>query len=143
MTCERDLALVVIISRVAAPASKLSAVCWWADITLSADLGIAAASTGEVYTALEGRQDAIEAKSAARHPERMVLSILVVRCTWEASTAPHQRSRSSTSQPPLALLAHHVGIAHQDTMLPHIPKRISPRWEGKPTGDFPRGTSQA
>jgi hypothetical protein len=79
---ERDLALALIISRVTAPASKLSTVRWWADTTLGTDLGAAAASTGQVYAAmdwLERRQDAIEAKLAARHlgpepnPARMAL----------------------------------------------------------------------
>src|SRR5205823_7970927 len=59
---ERDLALALIISRVAAPASKLSTVRWWADTTLGTDLG-AAASTDDIYAAmdwLEDRQDAIE-----------------------------------------------------------------------------------
>jgi hypothetical protein len=78
---ERDLALALIIGRVVAPASKLSTLSWWADTTLGADLG-AAASTGEVYAAMDwlaGRQDAIEAKLAARHlapganPSRMAL----------------------------------------------------------------------
>jgi hypothetical protein len=79
---ERDLALALIISRVAAPASKLATLTWWADTTLGADLGVAAASTDQVYAAmdwLEGRQDPIEAKLAARHlgpepnPSRMAL----------------------------------------------------------------------
>jgi hypothetical protein len=79
---ERDLALALVISRVAAPASKLSTVRWWADTTLGTDLGAAAASTDQVYAAmdwLEGRQDAIEAKLAARYlspepnPARMAL----------------------------------------------------------------------
>jgi hypothetical protein len=79
---ERDLALALIISRVAAPASKLSTVCWWADTTLGTDLGVAAASTDQVYAAMDwlaGRQDTIEAKLAARHlapepnPSRMAL----------------------------------------------------------------------
>src|SRR6266513_3424317 len=55
----RDLALALIISRVVAPASKLSTLTWWADTTLGADLGVAAASTGDIYAAmdwLEGRQ---------------------------------------------------------------------------------------
>ena len=55
---------------------------WWADTTLGADLGVAAASTDDIYAAmdwLEDRQDAIEAKLAARHlapeanPARMAL----------------------------------------------------------------------
>ena len=41
----RDLALALIISRVVAPASKLSTLTWWADATLGADLGVADAST--------------------------------------------------------------------------------------------------
>jgi hypothetical protein len=78
---DRDLALALIVSRVVAPASKLSTLSWWADTTLGTDLG-AAASTGELYAAMDwlaGRQDQIEAKLAARHlgpeanPSRMAL----------------------------------------------------------------------
>ena len=78
---ERDLALALIVSRVVAPASKLSTLTWWADTTLGADLG-AAASTDEVYAAMDwlaGRQDSIEKRLAARHlgaganPARMAL----------------------------------------------------------------------
>jgi hypothetical protein len=79
---QRDLALALVISRVAAPASKLSTLTWWAGTTLGADLGVAAASTDEIYAAMDwlaGQQDAIEAKLAARHlgpepnPARMAL----------------------------------------------------------------------
>src|SRR5690348_812966 len=79
---QRDLALGLVIARVAAPASKLATLGWWADTTLGADLGIAGASTDDLYAAmdwLEDRQDAIEAKLAARHlapepnPARMAL----------------------------------------------------------------------
>jgi len=79
---ERDLALALIISRVAAPASKLATLTWWAGTTLGADLGVAAASTDDIYAAMDwlaGRQDAIEARLAARHlapeanPARMAL----------------------------------------------------------------------
>src|SRR5271165_2327745 len=78
----RDLALALIISRVAAPASKLSTLTWWADVTLGTDLGVADASTDDIYAAmdwLEHRQDAIEADLARRHlapgpnPSRMAL----------------------------------------------------------------------
>src|SRR6516162_10574415 len=79
---QRDLALALIISRVVNPASKLSTLTWWDDTTLGADLGVAEASTDDIYAAmdwLEARQDAIEAGLAARHlapepnPARMAL----------------------------------------------------------------------
>jgi len=79
---QRDLALALVISRVAAPASKLSTASWWADVTLGADLGVAGASTDEIYAAMDWlvrRQDGIEAELAARHlapepnPARMAL----------------------------------------------------------------------
>ena len=78
----RALALALVISRVAAPASKLSTLAWWADTTLGADLGVAEASTDEIYAAMDWlahRQDAIEADLARRHlapaanPSRMAL----------------------------------------------------------------------
>jgi hypothetical protein len=78
----RDLALALIISRVAHPGSKLSTLAWWGDVTLGADLGIADATTDEAYAAmdwLQARQDAIETKLARRHlapaanPQRMAL----------------------------------------------------------------------
>src|SRR5258707_14046141 len=50
---ERELALALVISRVVAPASKLSTLTWWADTTLGADLGIAAASTDDIYAAMD------------------------------------------------------------------------------------------
>ncbi len=79
---QRDLALALIISRVARPGSKLSTLTWWAGTTLGADLGVAGASTDDIYAAmdwLEHRQDAIEAELARRHlapeanPSRMAL----------------------------------------------------------------------
>src|SRR5215469_11387752 len=80
--CQRDLALALIISRVVRPASKLATLAWWDDTTLGGDLGVAGASTDEIYAAMDwlaGRQDAIEATLARRHlapqmnPSRMAL----------------------------------------------------------------------
>jgi hypothetical protein len=77
---QRDLALALIVSRVVAPASKLSTLTWWADTTLGADLGTA--STDEIYAAMDwlaARQDQVEKRLAARHlgpeanPARMAL----------------------------------------------------------------------
>ena len=79
---QRDLALALIISRVVQPASKLSTLTWWNDTTLGADLGVADASTDDIYAAMDWlahRQDAIEAGLARRHlgpepnPSRMAL----------------------------------------------------------------------
>jgi hypothetical protein len=79
---QRDLALALIISRVVAPASKLSTLAWWGDTTLGADLGVEQACTDDIYAAMDWlghRQDAIEAALAARHlapaanPSRMAL----------------------------------------------------------------------
>src|SRR5690349_18344594 len=78
----RDVAMALIISRVVRPGSKLSTVTWWADTTLGSDLGVAGASTDDIYAAmdwLEHRQDAIEAELARRHlapepnPSKMAL----------------------------------------------------------------------
>jgi hypothetical protein len=78
----RDLALALVISRVVAPGSKLSTLTWWDDTTLGTDLGVAEASTGDIYAAMDWlghRQEAIEAGLAARHlapaanPSKMAL----------------------------------------------------------------------
>jgi hypothetical protein len=78
----RDLALALIISRVARPASKLSTLAWWNDTTLGADLSVAGAGADDIYAAMDwlaGRQDDIEAALARRHlapepnPARMAL----------------------------------------------------------------------
>jgi hypothetical protein len=79
---ERDIALALIIARVCRPGSKLATTRWWADTTLAADLGVADASTDEVYAAMDwlaGRQDAIETKLVRTHlagpdnPDRLAL----------------------------------------------------------------------
>jgi hypothetical protein len=79
---ERDLALALVISRVVRPAFKLATLAWWDDTTLGGDLGVAGASTDEVYAAMDwlaARQDAIERELARRHlapganPGRMAL----------------------------------------------------------------------
>jgi hypothetical protein len=69
---KRDLTLALIVARVLRPASKLATTRWWADTTLAADLGVADASTDEVYAAMDwlaGRQDRIEQTLARRHLE--------------------------------------------------------------------------
>ncbi len=79
---DRDIALALIIARVCRPASKLATTRWWTDTTLADDLGVADATTDEVYAAMDwlaGRQDAIEAKLVRTHlngagnPDRLAL----------------------------------------------------------------------
>jgi hypothetical protein len=79
---DRDIALGLIIARVCQPASKLATTRWWTDTTLAADLGVADATTDEVYAAMDwlaGRQDGIEAKLVRTHlngpgnPDRLAL----------------------------------------------------------------------
>jgi hypothetical protein len=89
----RDLILALIISRVIAPASKLSTLTWWEDTTLGADLVVAAASTDDIYAAmdwLEHRQDAIEAKLAARHlapePNPSKMALFDLSSSWLEGT---------------------------------------------------------
>ncbi|BBX95334.1 transposase [Mycobacterium lacus] len=78
----RDIAVALIISRVVRPKSKLSTLGWWSDTTLGVDLGVADASTDEIYAAMDwlvSRQETIEKKLAAKHlaesvnPGRMAL----------------------------------------------------------------------
>ncbi|WP_239656211.1 IS1634 family transposase [Mycobacterium riyadhense] len=78
----RDIVLALIISRVVRPKSKLSTLSWWPNTTLGVDLGVAEASTDEIYAGMDwlaDRQDRIEKKLAAKHlnesvnPGRMAL----------------------------------------------------------------------
>jgi hypothetical protein len=79
---ERDIALALIIARVCRPGSKLATTRWWADTTLAADLGVADATTDEVYAAMDwlaARQDNVERKlvrthlAGATNPDRLAL----------------------------------------------------------------------
>src|SRR5882757_6360708 len=89
----RDLALSLIISRVVRPGSKLSTRTWWDDTTLGADLGVADASTDDIYAAmdwLEHRQDAIEAGLARRHlgpePNPSKMALFDLSSSWLEGT---------------------------------------------------------
>lgn len=69
---ERDIAYALILSRAVRPKPKLSTARWWwtGDTTLGTDLGVADASTDEVYAAMDwlvSAQQGIEAQLAARH----------------------------------------------------------------------------
>jgi hypothetical protein len=85
----RDLALALVISRVVAPASKLSTVDWWDDVSLGHDLGVAGASTDEVYAAMDAlltRQDHIEAALARRHLREGGIAMFDLSSSWMEGT---------------------------------------------------------
>ena len=84
---ERDIAYALIVSRAVRPGSKLSMVTWWGsgDTTIGADLGVADASTDEVYAAmdwLESRQRGIEKKLAARHLAPGGIAMFDLSSSW-------------------------------------------------------------
>jgi hypothetical protein len=84
---ERDIAYALIISRAVRPESKLSTARWWADgdTTLGTDLGVAGASTDEVYAAtdwLVSRQRGIEKQLAARHLAEGGIAMFDLSSSW-------------------------------------------------------------
>jgi len=82
---QRDLAYALVVSRVTRPASKLSTIGWWGDVTLGADLGVAGASTDEVYEAMDWlleRQDGIEAALARRHLREGGMALFDLSSSW-------------------------------------------------------------
>jgi transposase len=82
---ERDLAYGLILSRVLRPTSKLSTLGWWNDTTLGTDLGIAQASTDEVYAAMDwlgARHDIIEKTVAGRHLATGGIAMFDLSSSW-------------------------------------------------------------
>ena len=117
---ERDLAYGLIIARAVAPASKLATTRWWADTTLGADLGIDAATTDEVYAAMDwllSRQEAIENRLAARHLEAGGLALFDLSSAWlEGRSCPlgafgHSRDgKKSREQIEFGMVTSRAGI---------------------------------
>jgi hypothetical protein len=82
---DRDLAYALIISRVLRPASKLSTISWWDDVTVGPDLGVAGVSTDEVYAAMDwlvSRQDDIERQLARRHLRDGGIAMFDLSSSW-------------------------------------------------------------
>jgi Transposase DDE domain len=82
---ERDLAYALVISRVLRPASKLATISWRDDVTLGADLGVAGASTDDVYAAMDwlaARQDGIEKQLARRHLHDGGIAMFDLSSSW-------------------------------------------------------------
>ena len=86
---ERDLAYALVISRVLRPASKLSTIGWWDDVTLGPDLRVAGASTDDVYAAMDWllpRQDDIEKQLARRHLREGGIAMSGLSSSWVEGT---------------------------------------------------------
>jgi len=84
---ERDIAYALIVSRAVRPESKLSTAGWWeaGDTTLGTDLGVADASTDEVYAAMDwlvSRQRMIEKQLAARHLHPGGIAMFDLSSSW-------------------------------------------------------------
>ncbi len=84
---ERDLAYALVLSRAVRPGPKLATARWWAggDTTLAADLGVAEASTDEIYAAMDwltARQRGIEKKLAARHLAEGGIAMFDLSSSW-------------------------------------------------------------
>src|SRR5713101_4704626 len=84
---ERDIAHALIVSRAVRPESKLSTARWWqaGDTTLGTDLGVAGASTDEVYAAMDwlvSRQRRIEKQLAARHLAEGGIAMFDLSSSW-------------------------------------------------------------
>ena len=82
---QRDLAYALVVSRVARPGSKLSTASWWDDVTLGPDLGVAGASTDDVYEAMDwllARQDDIEGQLARRHLREGGMALFDLSSSW-------------------------------------------------------------
>jgi len=89
----RDLALALIISRAISPASKLSTIASWDDVTLGPDLQVAGASTDEVYAALDylfARQEVIEKALAKKYlspaVNRSRMALFDLSSSWMTGT---------------------------------------------------------
>ncbi len=84
-----DLACALVISRVIRPGSKLSTASWWQDVTLGADLGVAGASTDDIYAAMDwlaARQDDIERQLARRHLREGGIAMFDLSSSWVEGT---------------------------------------------------------
>jgi Transposase DDE domain len=84
---EQDIAYALVISRAVRPGPKLATARWWAggDTTLAADLGVAEASTDEIYAAMDwltARQRAVEKHLAARHLVQGGIAMFDLSSSW-------------------------------------------------------------
>src|SRR5258708_13789622 len=84
---ERDIGYALVLSRAVRPKPKLSTARWWAggDTTLGMDLGVADASTDEIYAAMDwltARQRQIEQTLAPRHLAQAGIPTFALPASW-------------------------------------------------------------
>jgi hypothetical protein len=84
---ERDIAYALVLARAVRPRPKLATARWWAggDTTVGADLGVADASTDEIYAAMDwltSRQRQIEKQLAARHLSPGGIAMFDLSSSW-------------------------------------------------------------
>ena len=84
---DRDIAYALVLSRAVRPKPKLATARWWAggDTTLGTDLGVAEASTDEIYAAMDwltSRQREIQKKLAARHLRPGGIAMFDLSSSW-------------------------------------------------------------
>jgi hypothetical protein len=84
---QREIAYALIVSRAVRPKSKLSTVRWWnaGDTTLAADLGVAGASTDDVYEAMDwllAQKGKIEKRLARRHLKEGGIAMYDLSSSW-------------------------------------------------------------
>jgi len=88
---QREIAYALIVSRAVRPKSKLSTVRWWnaGDTTLAADLGVACASTDEVYEAMDwllAQKGKIEKRLARQHLKEGGIAMYDLSSSWVEGT---------------------------------------------------------
>ena len=88
---QREIAYALIVSRAVRPKSKLSTVRWWnsGDTTLAPDLGVASATTDDVYEAMDWLLDqkgTIEKKLARRHLREGGIAMYDLSSSWVEGT---------------------------------------------------------
>src|SRR6266568_7771395 len=88
---EREIAYALILSRMVRPKSKLSTVRWWngGDTTLASDLGVADATTDDVYAAMDwllARKEKTEKKLARRHLREGGIAMYDLSSSWMEGT---------------------------------------------------------
>ena len=92
---ERDLVLAMVASRILDPDTKLATTRRWHTTTLAEDFGVADADEDDLYAAMDwllARQDAIQAKLAARHLSAGGLVLYDLSSSYfEGSTCPLAR----------------------------------------------------